>query len=74
MAIIGSGPGGLVLFPGNYPIPGTSTINFVVGATRANNAIMPLSTDGTGKLAILATVQGNGAVHATIDVVGYFAP
>ncbi|MEA2563680.1 MAG: hypothetical protein QOH06_5184 [Acidobacteriota bacterium] len=73
-AITGSGPGGMVLFPGNYPIPGTSTINFAAGATRANNSIIPLSADGTGKLAILATVQGNGAVHATIDVFGYFAP
>lgn len=73
-AITGSGSGALVLFPGNYPVPGTSTINFVAGATIANNAIMPLSTDGTGKLAIFATVQGSGAVHATIDVFGYFAP
>jgi PKD repeat protein len=72
--IIGSGVGSVVLFPGNYPIPGTSTINFVTGGTRANNAIMPLSSDGTGKLAILATIQGSGVVHATIDVVGYFAP
>jgi hypothetical protein len=73
-AIAGSGPGNLVLFPGNYPIPGTSTINFAAGATIANNSIMPLSTDGTGRLAILAMVQGNGAVHAAVDVVGYFAP
>ncbi|HVG08027.1 MAG TPA: hypothetical protein VNM67_09995 [Thermoanaerobaculia bacterium] len=73
-SITGSGPGTMVLFPGNYPTPGTSTINFVAGATVANNAIMPLSTDGTGKLAILVTVQGNGSVHAAIDVVGYFAP
>jgi len=73
-AITGSGSGSLVLFPGNYPVPGTSTIEFKAGATIANSSIMELSTDGTGKLAILATVQGNGVVHATIDVFGYFAP
>jgi PKD repeat protein len=73
-AISGTGAGTLVLFPGNYPVPGTSTVNFTTGAALANNAIMPLSTDGTGKLAILATVVGNGAVHAAVDVVGYFAP
>lgn len=73
-AIMGTGGGSLVVFPGNYPTPETITTNFRTGATLANNAILPLSTDGTGKLAILATVQGNGLVHATIDVVGYFAP
>ncbi|HWN44889.1 MAG TPA: hypothetical protein VNW71_21880 [Thermoanaerobaculia bacterium] len=73
-AISGTGAGILVLFPGNYPVPGTSTVNFRAGVTLANNAIMPLSTDGTGKLAILATVPGNGAVHAVVDVFGYFAP
>jgi PKD repeat protein len=64
--------GYLVLFPGNYPVPPTSTVNFLADATRANNAILPLSSDGTGKLAALATVPG-GTVHIAIDVVGYFA-
>lgn len=73
-AISGTAAGTLVLFPGNYPVPGTSTVSFRAGATHANNAIVPLSTDGTGKLAMLATVLGNGAVHAAVDVVGYFAP
>lgn len=73
-AISGTGTGSLSLFPGNYPASGTGTVNFRTGATLANNSIMPLSTDGAGTLAILATVQDNGLVHATIDVVGYFAP
>lgn len=64
--------GHLVLFPGNYPVPPTSTSNFHAGATVANNMILPLSSDGTGKLAYLASVPG-GTVHVVIDVVGYFA-
>ncbi len=64
--------GHLVLFPGNYPVPPTSTSNFHAGATVANNMILPLSSDGTGNLAYLASVPG-GTVHVAIDVVGYFA-
>lgn len=73
-AISGTGLGTLVLFPGNYPIPGTSTVNFGPGAVVANNAVTALSTDGAGRLAILPMVQDNGTVHAAIDVFGYFAP
>ena len=73
-AITGSGPGTLEVFPGNYPSLGTGTVSFKSGVVIANNAVLGLSTDGTGKLAILATVQDNGVVHAAIDVAGYFAP
>ncbi|HWM90446.1 MAG TPA: hypothetical protein VN493_06730 [Thermoanaerobaculia bacterium] len=66
--------GTVALFPGNYPAPGTSTINYLPGATRSNNAILPLSTDGDATLAALATLQGGGAVHLLVDVTGYFAP
>ena len=66
--------GTLVLFPGNYPSPGTSSINFGAGALLTNNTVLSLSTDGTGKYALLATVVGNGTAHAAIDVFGYFAP
>jgi PKD repeat protein len=69
-----TGLGTLVLFPGNYPSPGTSSINFGAGSFLTNNTIVTLSTDGTGKYAILATVPGNGTTHAAIDVFGYFAP
>jgi hypothetical protein len=73
-AMGGTGLGTLVLFPGNYPLPGTNTVSFAAGATTANNSILPLSSDGTGKLAIVATMPGGGVVHAAIDVFGYFAP
>ena len=66
--------GYVVLFPGNYPDPGTSTLNYTLGATRSNNGVLPLSTDGLANLSALATLQAGGTVHLIIDVVGYFAP
>ena len=73
-AMPASGPGTLEVVPGNYPSLGTATVSFKAGVIIANNAVLGLSTDGTGKLAILATVQGNEFVHAAIDVAGYFLP
>jgi hypothetical protein len=72
--IFSSNPGTLVVFPGNYPSPGTSTVSFRGGVVITNNAVMPLSSDGAGKYAILATAVGGGSIHAAIDVFGYFAP
>lgn len=65
--------GNLSLYPGNYPSPGTSTINFVPGLTRANNAVLPLATDGTTRLAILASLPAGATVDVILDVTGYFA-
>lgn len=73
-AISGSGLGTLEVFPGNYPNLGTATVSFKADAVIANNAVLELSTDGGGYLALLAMIQGNGTVHAAIDVFGYFAP
>jgi len=74
-AVSGSSPGNLVFFPGNYPAPPTNTVSFMTGAVRANNAILPLSTDGAATLAVLPMMQSTGSiVHVLIDVVGYFAP
>ncbi|HYC87569.1 MAG TPA: FG-GAP-like repeat-containing protein [Thermoanaerobaculia bacterium] len=59
--------GWLSLFPSDLPWPGTSTINYRTGKTRANQAIVPLSADGQ------LTVRNSGAdVHYLIDVTGYF--
>lgn len=50
--------------------PLTSTINFGTGQTRANNAILRLSTDGSGAIAI---ENGSpGTVHVILDATGYF--
>lgn len=67
-----SAPGYVSLYPGNYPPPETSILNFSTGATRANQAILPLATDGSGTLAAVASVQSNGTTHLIVDASGYF--
>jgi PKD repeat protein len=69
-----TGQGSLVAFPGNYPAPGTLTVSFPPGQALTNNGILPLSTDGMARLAMLATIPGNGTVHVAVDVFGYFLP
>ena len=60
------------LYPGNYPIPSTSTLNFGPGQTRTNNAILPLSSDGSGTLAAQPSVTGKGNLQLVVDANGYF--
>jgi len=71
-AVAPTGSGFISLFPGNYPTPAISTINFSSGQTRTNNAIMPLSSDGGGTLAAQSFVANNGTVQLIVDVNGYF--
>ena len=71
-AVAPTGAGHVVAFPGNAALPLTSVINFNLGATRANNAILPLATDGTGTLGFHAVVLGQGSVNLILDVNGYF--
>jgi PKD repeat protein len=66
--------GNVSLYPGNYPSAGTSTINFVAGSTIANNAMLPLATDGSGTVAALATLPAGTTVNLIIDVAGYYVP
>lgn len=66
--------GSVALYPGNYPSMGTNTISFSSGKTIANNATLPLATDGTGTVAALASYAGDGRVDLVIDVAGYYAP
>jgi hypothetical protein len=61
--------GHIRLAPGNG-LTDTSALNFSAGQTRANNAVVRLSTDGTGGIA--ATNRSSGAVHLIVDVTGYF--
>ena len=66
----GTGLGHLTIYPADKTQPLASTINFNAGQTRANNAILPLSSDGTGRVNV---VNGSGGtVHVVIDVNGYF--
>jgi hypothetical protein len=59
------------LYAGNASPPTTSVLNFSGGQTRANNAVVTLSTSGSGTFALQ-----NGApslpVHVVVDVNGYF--
>jgi len=63
--------GGYVrLFPADQLAPSTSTVNFQLGQTRANNAITGLSAEGrVGAVANL----GSGQTDLVLDVTGYFA-
>ena len=65
-----TGDGFLTAYPGGTGIPIVSTVNFVAGITRANNAVVPLGADGT--VALTPLVGGAGTVHVVIDVAGYF--
>jgi hypothetical protein len=64
--------GNVVLWPANLAKPASSVLNFQAGLTRANNAVIPLATDGTGGVAAQALVNGGGTVHLLFDVNGYF--
>jgi uncharacterized repeat protein (TIGR01451 family) len=63
--------GDLRIYPSGSPLPGSSSINFSAGQTRANNAIMPL---GAGGAIDVVTSQATGNVHFILDVNGYMAP
>jgi hypothetical protein len=67
-----TGAGHVLAYPGDQLAPLTSSINFSTGQTRANNAVLPLSEDGQGRLAVTAAVAGGGTVHLILDVTGYF--
>jgi hypothetical protein len=70
VTVVPAGGGFLSLFPGNaFPL-GTSSVNFVAGLVRANNAILQLATDGTGTLGVHNASAG--ANHVIVDVYGYF--
>jgi len=62
--------GHLTIYPANLTLPLVSAINFNANQTRANNAILVLSTDGAGQIAIQD--GSGGTVHAILDVNGYF--
>jgi len=59
--------GNVRLYPAGTAAPGTSTINFGPGQTRANNALVTL---GNGGIAVLN--DSAGTVHFIVDVNGYF--
>jgi hypothetical protein len=62
--------GYLVLYPGDAAGPPlVSSVNFTPGVTRANNAVVPLATNG----GTLNVMNGSaGTVHLVLDVTGHF--
>lgn len=62
-------PGFLVVYPGGTATPGTSTLNYRAGQTRANNVIVGLGLSGD---ILVHCGQSAGTAHAVIDVDGYF--
>jgi hypothetical protein len=61
--------GDLRLYPAGSALPPTSTINYRIGQTRANNAVVALGA--AGDLGIRCD-QTAGTVHFILDVNGYF--
>lgn len=62
--------GHLTVYPGGTPVPGTSTLNFSAGKTRANNAIVLLG--GSGTVSVVSGQPPGNTVHFILDVTGYF--
>jgi hypothetical protein len=74
LTVVGATAGGeVVAYPSDLATPGTSTLSFSVGQTRANNAVVLFAADGSGSVAFLATLNGGvGTVHLIVDVTGFF--
>jgi hypothetical protein len=64
-----SAQGHLRLYPGGTTSPLVSSINYLAGQTRANNATFALGPGGT---VAVRCVQASGSVQFLLDVNGYF--
>jgi FG-GAP-like repeat/FG-GAP repeat len=62
--------GSLVLYAGGSEFPGTVNLFYRAGETRANNAMVLVSKNGLGTVAV--TNISAGGTHAILDVNGYF--
>jgi len=65
-----SGQGNLRLGPASFASP-SSTINFVAGQTRANNAVLGLTGFPLGSVWVETDIFP-GTTHFVLDVTGYF--
>jgi hypothetical protein len=61
--------GGLEFFAGGSPAPGTATVGYRAGQTRANNAIVAVGIQGDVSV---RCDQAAGSVQMILDVNGYF--
>jgi len=62
--------GNLTIHRAGIGTPLASSINFGVGKTRANNAILGVSSDGSASIVVVN--HASGTVHFILDVTGYF--
>ncbi|MEO8503803.1 MAG: hypothetical protein ABI609_07915 [Acidobacteriota bacterium] len=60
--------GHVVVFSGT--LPNTSSLEYPLGRTRANNMVVGLAVDGTVK--IQAVQQQSGTLQVVVDALGYF--
>jgi hypothetical protein len=69
-AVVPGSSGWMTLYPGpiSTPLPYVSTINYRSGKVLANNAVVPIGSDGT----INAYNSGPSPTNFIIDVTGYF--
>jgi Subtilase family len=63
-----SATGNLKVYAADAPAPSASTLNYVAGVNRANNAVSPLNA--SGQMAVLCSPAGTA--HVIVDVNGYF--
>ena len=61
-------PGSLTVYPGTGLVPGTGTVFFAAGRTRANNTTIGL----VGGAVTVADRQATGTVDLIVDVSGYY--
>jgi len=62
--------GFLTLFPSGSTRPGASSINFLAGQTRANNAVIQLGS--SGDVNVFPGMAAGNAAHVILDLNGYF--
>jgi hypothetical protein len=60
--------GNVRVFAAGGPAPTTSSLNYIPGVNRANNAVAPLNA--SGQMAVLCFPTGSA--HVIVDVNGYF--
>jgi hypothetical protein len=63
-------PGNIRMYAGDAGLPGSSNVNYDIGQTRANDAVLPV--DQNGRVAAFASQDAGSAVHLILDVNGYF--
>jgi predicted extracellular nuclease len=70
--VLPTGAGDLAVWPSDAAPPAFSILPFPAGAIRGLFSIVSLSSDAAGEVSVQPSVAGNGTVHITMDVMGYF--